>query len=232
MDRLRWLRFHVQRARAERPSLVCESSNRTGRKARSDLPAAVVPAAAATTAGVASAGVATTTTTVPVATLVATAAAAGSAALATATAATAATIATAAAAAAVAAAATTTAAAAAEAAAAAAARTFLTWTSFVHFQRSAVDLEAVQFFNGRFAFFSILHLDEAKATGATSLSIGHVSCTGDAPELDEQVLKFPVGQREREVTNVNVHHCHLNLGISMRLPMNGTRHLKSAEFYE
>ena len=80
-----------------------------------------------------------------------------------------------------------------------ASRALLTRPGHVHGQRTALDLEPVQGFDGRLRRFIRRHRDEGETAGAARGAIQHQIGFDHCAVLGEQVLEFVFGNLEMEV---------------------------------
>src|SRR5258708_281435 len=76
---------------------------------------------------------------------------------------------------------------------------------FVDFQRAPAHFLAVEFLDGRRAFFLGRHLDKAKAARATGFTIFNQGYAFDCARLREHCLEIAARRVEREISDIKFH---------------------------
>lgn|SRR5581483_9583016 len=77
---------------------------------------------------------------------------------------------------------------------------------FVHAERSAMQITAVQIRHGGFAFLPVCHFDKRKPAGLTGHAIGNEIDSLDRTVLRKDRRKIFLRRVETQVSNVNVNH--------------------------
>src|SRR5260370_19427717 len=76
---------------------------------------------------------------------------------------------------------------------------------FVDFQRALAHFLAIEFLNGRRAFFLGRHLDKAKAARATGFTIFNHGYAFDCARLREHCLEIAARRVKREISDIKFH---------------------------